>query len=164
MMRKPQTTDLIQEGLRPIKSQQTWCISISERKLSSDATYHPSELKSDGLKLPKPPIAKQLNKKRVIGIDKWLNTGDLRETLMVLRAVNHKVRKRIMRFLDENNSMTVTEIYISMRLEQSVVSQHLSILRKAGVVITEKKGKYISYSLNEGKLDQLSELLIGLCA
>ena len=43
--------------------------------------------------------------------------------------------------------MTVTDIYVKLRLEQSVASQHLAILRKAGVVQTERDGKFIFYSL-----------------
>ncbi|MCL4132917.1 UNVERIFIED_CONTAM: hypothetical protein GTU68_015212 [Idotea baltica] len=55
--------------------------------------------------------------------------------------------------------MTVTDIYIKLRLEQSVASQHLAILRRAGVVITERQGKFIYYSLNNERLDQISKLV-----
>jgi len=55
--------------------------------------------------------------------------------------------------------MTVTDIYIKLRLEQSVASQHLAILRRAGVVITERQGKFIYYSLNNERLEQISKLV-----
>ncbi len=56
-------------------------------------------------------------------------------------------------------SITVTDIYIKLRLEQSVASQHLAILRKAGVVQTDRQGKYIYYSLDNERLTQISRLV-----
>ncbi|MEO0338649.1 MAG: ArsR family transcriptional regulator, partial [Bacteroidota bacterium] len=75
--------------------------------------------------------------------DIQLDYAELRKAVLVLRAVNHKLRQRIIDLLEEGESMTVTDIYIKLRLEQSVASQHLAILRRAGVVGTTRNGKYI---------------------
>lgn len=91
--------------------------------------------------------------------DIHLDYGELRKAVLVLRAVNHKLRQRIIELLEDNKKMTVTEIYIKLRLEQSVASQHLAILRRAGVVNTERQGKYIYYSLNQERLSQISRLI-----
>ena len=88
-----------------------------------------------------------------------LDYADLRKAVLVLRAVNHKLRQRIIDLLEESDTMTVTDIYIKLRLEQSVASQHLAILRRAGVVITERQGKFIYYSLNRDRLSQISQLV-----
>lgn len=91
--------------------------------------------------------------------DVQLDYAELRKAVLVLRAVNHKLRQRMIDMLEENQRMTVTDIYIKLRLEQSVASQHLAILRKAGVVITERYGKYIYYSLAHDRLTQISRLV-----
>jgi len=78
---------------------------------------------------------------------------------LVLRAVNHKLRQRIIDLLEDSETMTVTDIYIKLRLEQSVASQHLAILRRAGVVVTERQGKFIYYSLDQARLEQISRLV-----
>ncbi len=88
-----------------------------------------------------------------------LDYADLRKAVLVLRAVNHKLRQRIIDLLEESDTMTVTDIYIKLRLEQSVASQHLAILRRAGVVITERQGKFIYYSLDPARLEQISKLV-----
>ncbi len=88
-----------------------------------------------------------------------LDYTDLRKAVLVLRAVNHKLRQRIIELLEENESMTVTDIYIKLRLEQSVASQHLAILRRAGVVLTERQGKFIFYSLDKDRLNQIMRLV-----
>ena len=88
-----------------------------------------------------------------------LDYADLRKAVLVLRAVNHKHRQRIIGLLEESDTMTVTDIYIKLRLEQSVASQHLAILRRAGVVLTERQGKFIYYSLDNDRLVQISNLV-----
>lgn len=88
-----------------------------------------------------------------------LDYSELRKAVLVLRAVNHKLRQRIIDLLEENKQMTVTDIYIKLRLEQSVASQHLAILRRAGVVRTERQGKFIYYSLDHERLSQISRLV-----
>jgi DNA-binding transcriptional ArsR family regulator len=91
--------------------------------------------------------------------DIQLDYSDLRKAVLVLRAVNHKLRQRIIDLLEENESMTVTDIYIKLRLEQSVASQHLAILRRAGVVLTDRQGKFIFYSLDKERLAQIMRLV-----
>lgn len=96
--------------------------------------------------------------------DITLDYAELRKAVLVLRAVNHKLRQRIIDLLDQNGNMTVTDIYIKMRLEQSVASQHLAILRRAGVVTTQRQGKFINYELNRERLNQISRLVDELAA
>lgn len=91
--------------------------------------------------------------------DVQLDYADLRKAVLVLRAVNHKLRQRIIDLLEDGETMTVTDIYIKLRLEQSVASQHLAILRRAGVVATERQGKFIYYSLDKERLAQISVLV-----
>ena len=67
----------------------------------------------------------------------------LKKAAMILRALNHKLRQLLIKLIDEHQKITVTEIYVNLRLEQSVVSQHLAILRRAGIVITQREGKFI---------------------
>ncbi len=83
----------------------------------------------------------------------------LRKAVLTLRAVNHKLRQSIVQLLEEHQKLTVTEIYVKLRLEQSVASQHLAILRRAGVVNTERDGKYIFYSLNHDRIGEIALLV-----
>ena len=91
--------------------------------------------------------------------DIQLDYAELRKAVLVLRAVNHKLRQQIIDLLEEHERMTVTDLYIKLRLEQSVASQHLAILRRSGVVITERHGKFIYYTLDKERLNQISKLV-----
>src|SRR3569833_256752 len=79
----------------------------------------------------------------------------LKKAALILRAINHKLRQQILKLIHQHGKMTVTEIYVKLRLEQSVASQHLAILRKAGYVNTLRDGKFIFYSVNQSRLDQV---------
>jgi ArsR family transcriptional regulator, virulence genes transcriptional regulator len=76
-----------------------------------------------------------------------------------LRSVNHKLRQAIIDLLEEQDQMSVTDLFIRLRLEQSVASQHLAILRKSGVVDTVRNGKFIFYSLNRDRLRQIAQMV-----
>jgi DNA-binding transcriptional ArsR family regulator len=86
----------------------------------------------------------------------------MRKSVMVLRAVNHKLRQEMIRMIDEEGKMTVTDLYVKLRIEQSVASQHLALLRRAGVVTTSRDGKFIYYSVDHERLDEISRLLAEL--
>ena len=88
-----------------------------------------------------------------------LDYNNLRKTVLVIRSVNHKLRQQMINLLDEYPRLTVTEIYIKMRLEQSITSQHLAILRRSNVVVTKRDGKFIYYSLNKERLEHIAQLI-----
>ena len=75
-----------------------------------------------------------------------------------LRAVNHRLRQNMINFIDQKGETDVTSIYQSLKLEQSVASQHLAILRRAGIVTTRRDGKYIFYSVSDKSIKKLIEL------
>jgi DNA-binding transcriptional ArsR family regulator len=82
----------------------------------------------------------------------------LKKCAVILRALNHKLRQQILRLIADNGTITVTEIYVKLRLEQSVASQHLAILRKAGFVKTKRDGKFIYYAPNLPRIRQINQL------
>jgi len=86
----------------------------------------------------------------------------LKKAALILRSVNHKLRQQILKLIHQNGKMTVTEIYVQLRLEQSVASQHLAILRKAGFVTTIRNGKFIYYSVNTDRLAEVQQFSLQL--
>ena len=88
-----------------------------------------------------------------------IDLHNLKKAALILRALNHKLRQQIIKLIDETEKITVTEIYTSLRIEQSVASQHLAILRKAGIVTTTRNGKFIFYALNTNRIDEITEFV-----
>jgi len=65
----------------------------------------------------------------------------------------------MLQLIGERDKITVTEIFLHLRLEQSVASQHLAILRKSGFVKTKREGKFIYYSINRQRLLDLNKFV-----
>ncbi|HYH15110.1 MAG TPA: metalloregulator ArsR/SmtB family transcription factor [Flavisolibacter sp.] len=88
----------------------------------------------------------------------------LKKGELILRALNHKLRQDIIKLIHENEEVNVTDIYIKLNIEQTVVSQHLSILRKAGFVQARREGKQIFYTVNYEKLEHVQKNILSLLA
>ena len=82
---------------------------------------------------------------------------NIKKAAMVLRSLNHKLRQQVIKTIHENKRLTVTQLYVKLRLEQSVASQHLAILRKAGVVVTEREGKFVFYTINPARIAAINQ-------
>lgn len=91
--------------------------------------------------------------------DLKIDALQLKKASLIVRAVNHKLRQQILKLIHQHKTITVTEIYVRLRLEQSVASQHLAILRRAGVVNTEREGKFIHYSVNYDRLKHIQHVV-----
>ncbi len=81
----------------------------------------------------------------------------------LLRAMSHPRRLEVIHLL-RGRTLSVTQIQRMLDLPQANLSQHLQVLRQAGIVATEKKGKRIFYRLAHknfaGASDMLREVLI----
>jgi len=84
-----------------------------------------------------------------------INNEQLQMSSEILRAVAHPLRMKILEFVDKNKTINVNKIYNTLKLEQSITSQHLRILRVAGIVDTNRDGKFIYYTINYPKLAQV---------
>ena len=83
---------------------------------------------------------------------------NIKKGAMVLRALNHKLRQQVIKTIHENKRLTVTQLYVKLRLEQSVASPHLAILRKVGIVSTEGEGK-IFFFFNFSLIEAINEFV-----
>lgn len=77
----------------------------------------------------------------------------------LFRLLNDTNRLKIL-FAIGKETKSVSEIMDETSLPQTLVSFHLRPLRESGIVLTERKGAFIYYSLGE---PFLIDLLISLC-
>lgn len=81
-----------------------------------------------------------------------IDNDKLQESSEILRALAHPLRMKILEFIDSNKMINVNKIYNTLNLEQSITSQHLRILRLAGIVTTRREGKFIQYSIDYARV------------
>ena len=77
-------------------------------------------------------------------------------------AVAHPARVRILRILLTRRACICGEIVEELPLAQSTVSQHLKILKEAGLVKGEIDGPKVCYCVNPEGLAKLKELVAAL--
>ena len=80
----------------------------------------------------------------------------MNNTALKSASLNHTLRQHIIHLLDENKRMNVSDIYAKLKLQQSVTSQHLALMRRAGLVNTTRDGRNIYYELNYKQLQEVS--------
>lgn len=78
------------------------------------------------------------------------------------RALAHPARLRILRLLQATPGCIGGDIVEAVGLAQSTVSEHLRILKAAGLITGEIAGPRICYALNPGALWPLAAFIDGL--
>jgi len=84
-------------------------------------------------------------------------------TVEFAKALADETRQRIMSICC-CRSLSVNEIVEQTGVTQPTVSHHLKVLRDAGLVNTERRGKEIYYSLNQEKLAETCCQVAGVFA
>ena len=78
---------------------------------------------------------------------------------VLAKALGHPARVRIMRLLLARDSCFCGEIVDHVPLAQATVSQHLKVLKDAGLIEGEINGPRTCYCANRQRLTRLSDLL-----
>jgi ArsR family transcriptional regulator len=78
------------------------------------------------------------------------------------KALGHPLRIRILRLLIERRECIVGDLVDELPVAQSTVSQHLKVLKEAGLVLGEVDGPRRCYCVDRARLAQVRELLGGL--
>lgn len=87
------------------------------------------------------------------------NQEKLQYSSELLRALAHPLRLQILEFIDKHKEINVNKIYHSLKIEQSITSQHLKVLRIAGIVDYDKDGKFIHYRIDYDRLINTAKAL-----
>ncbi|MGI6129709.1 MAG: ArsR/SmtB family transcription factor [bacterium] len=75
--------------------------------------------------------------------------------LLVLKAISEESRMKILTLLLQYN-YCVRALARKLNLSEAAVSQHLKVLREAGLLVGEKRGYFMHYDVNRHVLYELS--------
>jgi len=79
----------------------------------------------------------------------------------LFKALDDSTRRRILELLREKD-MVAGEIADRFEVSKPTISHHLDLLKQAGLILAEKSGQFIVYSLNTSVLDDAIAWLIQL--
>ncbi len=86
---------------------------------------------------------------------------DAVEAARLAKALGHPVRIRILQVLGERNTCICGELVALLPLAQSTVSQHLRVLKGAGLINGEIEGPKTCYCLDRTAIKRAIETLRG---
>jgi len=78
---------------------------------------------------------------------------------IIFKALNDPTRREILQLLQERD-MTAGEIVERFKISGPSISHHLDLLKQAKLVIAEKEGQYVYYSLNTTVVDEIMKWLM----
>jgi ArsR family transcriptional regulator, arsenate/arsenite/antimonite-responsive transcriptional repressor len=84
-------------------------------------------------------------------------SNEKQRLILMLKALGNPVRFQIIEFLAENQLCITNDIVKNTPLAQSTVSQHLKVLREAGLIQGEIEGPATCYCINPENLGWLKE-------
>lgn len=84
------------------------------------------------------------------------------ELAALAKALGHPARVKILRILARKNACICGDIVDELPLAQSTVSQHLKILKEAGLVRGDVDGPRVCYCIEPRALRRLKALVGGL--
>jgi ArsR family transcriptional regulator len=90
------------------------------------------------------------------------NADPDQEIARLAKALGHPARVKILRFLLGKDDCMVGAIVDELPLAQSTVSQHLKVLREAGLIHGAVDGARICYCADPTRIERLQELLVEL--
>lgn len=70
-------------------------------------------------------------------------------------ALAHPLRMKILKHLDDSPRCATNEIYNKLKIEQSICSGHLRILRNADIITANKDGRYVENEINYPVVDRV---------
>jgi ArsR family transcriptional regulator len=84
------------------------------------------------------------------------------ELARLARALAHPARVRIVRLLARRGECVCGQIVLDLPLAQATVSQHLKVLKEAGIIRGQVDGPRVCYCLDPRVLKRAKELIGGL--
>jgi DNA-binding transcriptional ArsR family regulator len=84
-----------------------------------------------------------------------LDVERLEKAAEMLKSIAHPMRIAILNLIDQNERMSVTEIFEGVGINQAVASQHLRILKDRGILESKREGRQIYYSIRHEILGQI---------
>lgn len=84
-----------------------------------------------------------------------ISTGDISTQSEFFKALGDPIRLKIAILLAKKGELCACEVQAALDLGQSLVSHHLNVLRRVGIVKATKRGKWVHYGLERGAANLL---------
>ena len=85
------------------------------------------------------------------------------EPAEIFKVLSVETRVKIIELLKDKGPLGVKDLSSNLGVTPPAISQHLKILKQAGLVRSERQGYWIPYSINENGMESCREILNEVC-
>ena len=97
-------------------------------------------------------------KKKITFDPESIKLKSVKKSLSLLKIILHEKRLDMIKIIDKEEKINVSDLYNRLKMDQSITSQHLGQLRNINGVTTTREGKCIYYSVNHEKLNEINKI------
>jgi DNA-binding transcriptional ArsR family regulator len=80
---------------------------------------------------------------------------------IIFKTLSDRNRRRIIQLLKQKE-MTVSELLTHFDITQASLSHHLNILKRSNLVLDERRGQFVFYSLNQPVFEESVNMILNL--
>ena len=85
------------------------------------------------------------------------------ESSAFFKVLSVETRVKIIELLKDRGSLGAVEISTALGISTAAVSQHLKVLKTAGLVKSERRGYWIPYSIDPATMDAFKSMVSEVC-
>lgn len=80
----------------------------------------------------------------------------------LFKALADANRRKILKLLARNDSMTAGEIAAEFDISKPAISDHLKVLRNANLIYAQKQGQFVFYQLDATVMQEVTSIIFDL--
>lgn len=84
---------------------------------------------------------------------------NLKKAVELLRVVTHPLRLEILSFISQKKETTVNSMVEELRIDQSIVSQQIRLLKDMQLITGTRQGKFIFYKVDFEKIEKIKNII-----
>ena len=94
-----------------------------------------------------------------MALSKNIDVDRLERAAKKIKIISHPIRIEMIKLLEENEKLNVTELYERLRIQQAEASFHLNLLKNQAILKKVRAGKMSFYSVNNKNLEQIIKIV-----
>jgi ArsR family transcriptional regulator len=87
------------------------------------------------------------------------NENDIETVVKITKALGNEARFEIYNFLKKHNVCMTSDLVSHLPLAQSTISQHLKVMKDAGIIIGEIQGTSTNYCIDKNLMNRYKKLI-----
>jgi DNA-binding CsgD family transcriptional regulator len=86
-----------------------------------------------------------------------IHSSSIKKAELIYRAIYHPLRIKIVSIVLKAGKLNVSKLNKRLKEDSSLISQQLKILRDANILVTQREGKQVLYTVDNNQVDKIQQ-------